>query len=372
MRRLRKDVVSCFRATPALQAVMNLDLTGADGPWVWSQGHCHPAAIGVSTVGAADADGRIRAGIDFITCSQEHPSPWHWDLLRFLTGLQLARPDLGRKESAALASLCRDHYRATMLRAGEGETQHATRIYPQDIPLAAQALIEAAAEPGAESAHLRALVVGSGQRARLRRSARSVDDRSAQRRLVQALEAAWTTRGPTAESEVLDCARVSIDDDLGSARWLVLIREPCGDRSRQRVLRIDERPPSALAQVLPAIPFAPGISIAGAATVTLGRDPYHVLLPGICRPYVVRTLGHASTALLPDAYDADDLRAAVRLAATLIAGFHVRGVMVTGGSVAVIAARIATDVGRRDLTDAARGLASSARTAHRLLQRISP
>ncbi|MGC4054364.1 MAG: DUF2252 family protein [Paludibaculum sp.] len=338
--RLRGEAKDFHRGALALHLHWAARDLGAGGPWVWANGDPHPGNFATLATGPRRG-ARPAAVYDLSDADDEHPAPWHWDLLRCLGGLGVWWRKGGQAALRRLAGDAIARYAEVMARAAEGDADHGGRIFLQDLPAQVADLLEHDGDPEAEARWQRKRIVG-GKRPRLRRDDRLRDDPGATVVLEQVRR--WIAqRGGGLEP--LDAARRAPTglSSLGRRRYLVLCREG----KAFRILEVKERRPSELSRLLPAHPFDPRTAKPLALTVPLGRDPWQDVMPGEAWPFLVRTRCHARSVADPAEDSDDDRRSLVKLWATLLANAHLRGLASLGVEVEHTAAAIAADARKR-------------------------
>jgi len=174
---LRRSPKHFHQASLAIHLHWAAHELGTDGPWVWANGNPHPHAFTTVAVGPRRRDEPPATSYDLSEADDEHPAPWHWDLLRCLGGLGV----YWKGDAAALrrlATTALDRYREVMLRAAEGDTDHGGRVFVQDLPAQVVTVLEHDGEATSETRWQRLHLV-SGRTPRLRRSAMLIDDPNA-------------------------------------------------------------------------------------------------------------------------------------------------------------------------------------------------
>jgi uncharacterized protein (DUF2252 family) len=323
--RMRESPASFYRGANALSALWMVNHLPSSIPWVWAVGDAHPGNFATLAVGPQNRDGISPVRFDVADVDDEHPAPWCWDAVRLLAGFRLQRPDLDAGELNALAEAHLDEYRRTIADNRAGDPRW-TRIDLDGLPEPLKTTIGDESLPARRQSHMAELVDGN----RLRRG-KKAQDAAGKDWLIPTLKAVWA-RAEMPEFEIQDIVERLAGGGVssrGRRRWLVLVKERVrveGEaRWSQRVVELKERRPSVLARWVPASPF-PAMGQA-AATVPMGRDPYHAVVPAAPDPLLARTRCHCRTPIDLTACDAGDLTRAARLYGQILAAFHCRGLM---------------------------------------------
>jgi hypothetical protein len=293
-----------------------------DVPWVWSIGDAHAGNFATLATGPLN-----RAGISPVTygvadVDDEHPAPWHWDLVRLLAsaGIALGEDGVGHRRFTELVRCCLADY-VRVLTAATNDDEHAERVDFHGLPEALKTALNEDAESERLDAHRKRHL----NRRRLRSAADCTVDAAAKRLLAPAITQALSATPPTtAEWRVLDLARRTASGglaSLGRRRWWVLAQE----RNREgawvpRILELKERRPSVLSAILPAQPFAPMTTTPW--TLPMGGDRWQRAIPIGVGDALLRSRCQARTVLDPTTLDDGDLIRLARLWGQLLAVAH--------------------------------------------------
>lgn len=316
-----------------------------DAPWVWSIGDAHAANLATLATGPLNRMGVSPVTYGVADVDDEHPAPWHWDIVRLLAsaGTFLGKDGLGRRRFGELANCCLADY-IRVLTAASDEDEHVERVDFHGLPEALKALINQDAEPERAESFRRRLIA----RNRLRTSKDCVADAAAKRLLLPAVEHMLLAAPPTARWRVLDLAHRTGGNGLGSLgrrRWWVLAQEQDRDGGWvPRVLELKERRPSVLSAVLPAQPFTPATTTPW--TLPMGGDRWQRLVPIGVGDALLRTRCHARTVLDLSALDEGDLIRLARLWGQLVAVAHLTSTRGLGMPAKRVAATLAVAAGR--------------------------
>jgi Uncharacterized protein conserved in bacteria (DUF2252) len=345
-RRMGKDAATFVRGSLMLHAAWLAAHPLPDAPWVWAVGDAHAGNLATLATGPLNRDGVSPVIYGIADIDDEHPSPWHWDVVRLLAslGVALGKDGTGHKHLTRLGhTLLADYVR--VMTAAMDDDEHAERLDFHGLPEALKSAINADAEPAQLLAHRRALIAGQ----KLRPGPSCVSDLAAKRLLLPAVEAALTAAAPTKSWRVLDLAnRISGGGlaSLGRRRWWVLAQEL--DREGAwvpRLLELKERRPSVLSAILPAQPFAPHTTKQW--TLPMGGDRWQCCVPLGFGDALLRTRCQARTVLVPTDLDEGDLVRLVRLWGQLLAVAHLTSARGLGLPAKRLAAAIVTDAKRQ-------------------------
>ena len=297
---------------------------GLDQPWVWAIGDSHQGNFASLAVGPMKRDGIVPVTFGIADVDDEGPAPWSWDLLRLLSSIRIAAPELKRSAFDELCTVTLGSYRECMTRFADDDAM-AARIDANGLPEAVKALIAAGSGEAKHKRFIASMVAGRGNTVRLKRDAEVADDPDA----AACLHASWDRRQGLPGHNVLDLARRLKPgglSSLGRRRWWLLIREQA-PTSRLRLLEIKERAPSALGRILPVSPFTPWMQdgVAQPVCSTMGGDPYQRVLHAAAGEYLVRTRCHTRATLDLATLDPSDRRRLGHLYGQLIATFHWQG-----------------------------------------------
>lgn len=323
--RMLADPYAFYRGSNALSAHWMVERLPATIPWVWAVGDAHPDNFATLAVGPQNRDGISPVRFDVADVDDEHPAPWCWDAVRLLAGFHLKRPDLKAETILELAEAHLDEYRRTIADNRSGDPRW-TRIDLDGLPEPLKESIQDENVESARAAYMAELVDGN----RLRRG-KKAKDAAGKEWILPILKSTWN-RPDMPEFEIQDVAERLAGGGVssrGRRRWLVLVKERVrveGEaRWIQRIVELKERRPSVLARWVPASPF-PAMGQA-AATVPMGRDPFHAVVPAAPDPLLARSRCHCRTPLDLAGCDDGDLIRAARLFGQLLAAFHCRGLM---------------------------------------------
>jgi hypothetical protein len=342
---MARDRQSFSRAAGALAAGWLAQHAGCTESWVWSVGDAHHQHFATLATGRLRRDGLPAVGYRVAVLDQQHPAPWHWDLLRLAASVADSR-NLRPAELGELVAAMLGEYLRSWNRIADDDGEAALRVDLNGLPEALKRRIETDSEPAAYAAHLRRHCRAGGA-PRLRRGTAKVDDPAGAAELGRRFAKAMRAR-PASEHELIDVVRLSgHDEHSGAARgWLALLRER--DRSRAwrwRLLKLSQRQPQLLPGLLPLLRVSPRRALPGPAGMP--GDPYQLLLPDPVRPYLVRSWCHARHALAVATLDAGDLRRLALLWGQLLAGFHAAGLSELGIAPGQRAALIAAEAAER-------------------------
>jgi hypothetical protein len=335
---------------------------GLDAPWAWSIGDAHHRHFTTLAHGRLRRDGRPAVSFGINQHDHQHPSPWHWDMIRLLASLLNTRP-LQQSQMRSLGETLISDYSSTIARIADDDAE-ACRIDINGLPESLKRLIERDSAPEAFDAHLRRHCVGDGARLRLRRASRSDSERQSCAVLGRALQDQFDARlagspavigmAPQPTSPLREAAR---------AGYLALVREM--DRSgapQLRLLAVQERPLSAIARVLPGIPFPPRAAIPG--VVALSNDPFNLTIRIGERAFQARTYCHAQHSVPIARLDAGDLVRFAHLWGQQLAGFHCAGLLQMGVPIGPFAHGVTSDLRQRRSELPLRAIALARFTSH--------
>lgn len=342
-----------------------------DAPWVWSIGDAHAGNFATLATGPLN-----RAGISPVTygvadVDDEHPAPWHWDLVRLLAsaGLTLRDDGVGRRRFIELARGCVADY-VRVLTAATDDDEHIERVDFHGLPEALKAAINEDADPECLAEHRRRHLNGQ----RLRADAECVVDAAAKRLLLPAITKALIAAPPTtAEWRVLDLAHRSASGglaSLGRRRWWVLAQERNRDGAWvPRLLELKERRPSVLSAILPAQPFTPMTTTFW--TLPMGGDRWQCAVPIGVGDALLRSRCQARTVLDPADLDAGDRIRLARLWGHLVAVAHLTSARGLGLSAKHQAATVVVNAQKhgQDVADLAWELVRWTRDAYRAFRK---
>lgn len=321
-RRMTKKPTDFVRGSLVLHAAWLAAHPLPDAPWVWSVGDAHSGNLATLATGPLNRAGLSPVTYGVADVDDEHPAPWHWDLVRLLAsaGLALGEDGVGRRRFTELARCCLADY-VRVLTAATDDDEHAERMDFHGLPEALKAVINDDADPGRLAAHRRRHIAGR----RLRPAGDCAADAAAKRLLLPAITQALSSLPPTsAEWRVLDLARRTVSGglaSLGRRRWWVLAEE----RDREgawvpRLLELKERRPSVLSAILPAQPFAPATTAPW--TLPMGGDRWQRAVPIGVGDALLRSRCQARTVIDPGALDAGDRIRLMRLWGQVLAVAH--------------------------------------------------
>jgi hypothetical protein len=319
--RMAKDPATFVRGSLMLHAAWLAAHPLPDAPWVWAVGDAHVGNLATLATGPLNRDGVSPVTYGIADIDDEHPSPWHWDVVRLLAslGVALGKDGTGHKHLVRLANtLLTDYVR--VMNAAMDDDEHAERLDFHGLPEALKLAINEDAEPDCLAKHRRALIAGT----KLRPGPSCVVDADAKGLLLPAVETALTKAAPTKKWRLLDLAqRISGGGlaSLGRRRWWVLAQEQ--DRAGAwipRLLELKERRPSVLSAILPAQPFAPHTTHPW--TLPMGGDRWQRCVPLGFGDALLRTRCQARTAINPAELDDGDLIRLVRVWGQLLAVAH--------------------------------------------------
>ncbi len=300
-------------------------------PWVWSVGDAHVGNFATLATGPLTREGHSPVTYGVADVDDEHPTPWHWDLVRLMASMAVTLGS-GRKRADfnELTTYCvADYLRITQAAAEQDE--HSVRLDYHGLPEVLKTAIEHDADEDVLKKHRRTFVDGK----KLRAGKSCTPDADARRILMPAIEAQLTQRQPAKEWQVLDLARRTTRGglaSLGRRRWWVLARERNRDGDWvPRVLELKEHRPSALAVFLPAQPFA--TTSATRWTLPMGGDPWQRFISLNSGEALLRTRCQARTVLDFAAMDHGDRIRVARLWGQLLAIAHLESSRAMGQTV---------------------------------------
>jgi uncharacterized protein (DUF2252 family) len=308
---------------PLLGPWLATEMTAGE-PWVWAIGDGHQGNFASLAVGKMNRDGIVPVTFGIADVDDEGPAPWPWDLLRLLSSVRIAAPEMKRSAFAELCGVTLSSYRECMHRFSDDDAM-AARIDANSLPEAVKTLIAAGTGEAKAKRFIASMAAGRGTSLKLRRDAEVADDPDA----AACLRASWERRQGLPAHAVLDLAQRLKPgglSSLGRRRWWLLIRESV-PMARVRLLEIKERAPSALARVLPVSPFTPWMrdGVAQPVCSTMGNDPYQRVLHAAAGEYLVRTRCHTRATLDLATLDPSDRRRLGHLYGQLIATYHWQG-----------------------------------------------
>ncbi len=318
--RMVADVGDFLRGSLALHGAWLAAHPLPDAPWVWSVGDAHVGNFATLATGPLRRDGRSAVTYGVADIDDEHPTPWHWDLVRLMASMAVTFGGDHRRRGGDELDAC---VLADYLRIMQAATEHdddSVRLDYHGLPEALKAALEHDADEQVLERHRRTFIAGK----RLRPGRSCSKDAVACAFLRPAVEAALDGQPPAKEWEVLDVARRTTSGglaSLGRRRWWVLARER--DRAGDwvpRLLELKEHRPSALAVFLPAQPFA--ATSATRWTLPMGGDPWQRFVPLNTGEALLRTRCQARTVLAPASLDAGDRVRLARLWGQLLARAH--------------------------------------------------
>lgn len=319
-RRMGKSAGNFVRGSLVLHAAWLAAHPLPDAPWVWSIGDAHCGNLATLATGPLNKLGVSPVTYGFSDVDDEHPAPWHWDLVRLLASAGVVLDDdTGRRRLTDLVRLCLADYVRVLSAAMDGD-EHAERLDFHGLPEALKAAINDDAEPARLREHRKRHVLRAG----LRSGDDCAVDVAAKRLLLPAVERVLGGAPPARSWRVLDLARRTASGglaSLGRRRWWVLAQEQDRDGTWvPRVLELKERRPSVLSAILPAQPFTPATT--GTWTFPMGGDRWQRAVPIGVGDALLRSRCQARTVLdLSQLDDGDRIRLA-RLWGQLLAVAH--------------------------------------------------
>jgi hypothetical protein len=343
-RLLARDAPSFSRGALLPVAGWLAQHAGVTPTWVWAVGDAHHQHFTTLASGRLRRDGLPAVGYGVNLLDQQHPAPWHWDLLRLAASVADSRT-LRPGELAGLVAAMLGDYLRCWERIADGDGEAALRIDLPGLPEALKRRIEADSAPAAYAAHLRRHCRAGGGAPRLARAALMTDDPAGAAELGRRFALAMRLR-PGPEHELIDLVRLGgRDAQSGDERgWLGLLRER--ERTggwRLRLIALRRRQPRVLPRLLPQLAAGPRAALPALAA---GRaDPYQRELPDPVRPYLARSWCHARHPLALRTLDAGDLRRLAQLWGQLLAGFHAEGLCALGLDPGPRAAAIRSEAG---------------------------
>lgn len=309
-------------------------------PWVWSVGDAHVGNFATLATGPLTRAGRSAVTYGVSDIDDEHPTPWHWDLVRLMASMTVTLADgRGRGTADELVACCVSDY-LRIVQAAAQHDEHSVRLDYHGLPEALKAAIEHDADDGVLKKHRRAFIDGK----QLRPGKSCAPDAAARRVLLPAIEAIMTRTPPAKEWQVLDLARRTTSGglaSLGRRRWWVLARER--DREGEwvpRLLEMKEHRPSAHAVFLPAQPFAATSTTRW--SLPMGGDPWQRFIPLGTGEALLRTRCQARTVLDLTAMDRGDRIRLARLWGQLLALAHLESGRALGQAAETTATQLAT------------------------------
>lgn len=341
-RRMAKKPADFVRGSLVLHVAWLAAHPLPDAPWVWSIGDAHCGNFATLATGPLN-----RAGISPVTygvadVDDEHPAPWHWDVVRLLASAGVIfDDDTGRKRLGELVLLCLADYARVMSAVIDGD-EHAERIDFHGLPEALKAVINDDAEPARLREHRKNHVLRAG----LRNGEDCASDVVAKRLLLPAVERALAGAPPAKSWRVLDLARRTASGglaSLGRRRWWVLAQEQDRDGGWvPRVLELKERRPSVLSAILPAQPFTPATT--STWTLPMGGDRWQRAVPIGVGDALLRSRCQARTVLDLRKLDEGDRVRLARLWGQLLAVAHITSAKGLGIPTQPLAANILAQV----------------------------
>jgi len=336
-KRLRRSAADFYQATLAIHLHWAAHELGMNGPWVWANGNPHPQAFTTLASGPRQGVEPPATTYELSAADDEHPAPWHWDLLRCCGGLGVwwkGEPSAVRQLSATAL----DRYREVMLRAADGDADHGGRVFVQDLPTQVVTLLEQDGDSTSEARWQR-LHLMRGRVPRFRRTQIMSDEPEAAA-LLDHLREWCAARASTLRAIDAVCCAPNGLSPYPDQRCLILAH----DGTALRCLEVSLRRKSDLAPIFSACsadhPLVQPITF----TVPLGRDPWHQVTELDGKPYLIRTRCHAQRAVNPGRGTKADRHLLVKLWATVLANAHLRGLACLGADVAANAEAIAADV----------------------------
>ena len=291
----------------------------AKAPWVWSIGDAHQGNFATLATGPLNRFGVSLVTYGIADVDDEHPAPWHWDVVRLLASMAVALPKLKPKDFIALAQSGIADY-AQVMKAATIDDEHAERLDFHGLPEALKVEIESDSDESTLEKHRAKHIDGKY----LRASSTCVADAAARKLILPAVEAALQSHSPSKKLQVLDFTlRTSSGGlaSLGRRRWWVLARERNRDGDWvPRILELKECRPSVLSAILPAQPFTPATT--GRWTLPMGGDPWQRYVPIGVGHALLRTRCQARTVLNLSTLDAGDRLRLVRLWGQILATAH--------------------------------------------------
>ncbi|MBA3701084.1 MAG: DUF2252 family protein [Planctomycetes bacterium] len=334
-------------------------------PWVWSIGDAHAGNFATLATGPLNRAGLSPVTYGVADVDDEHPAPWHWDVVRLLAsaGIALGESGVGHRRFTDLARCCLADY-VRVLTAASDDDEHAERLDFHGLPEALKAAINDDAEPARLKRHREHHIA----RGRLRPGDDCVADAAAKRLLLPAIEQALRATPPTRDWRVLDLARRTSAGgvaSLGRRRWWVMAQEQSRDGGWvSRMLELKERRPSVLSAILPAQPFAPATTTAW--TLPMGGDRWQRAVPIGIGDALLRTRCQTRTVLDLTTLDQGDLIRLARLWGQILAVAHLtsaRGLGMPAQRVAATLA-VAAEKSAQDVAELAWALVRWTREAH--------
>lgn len=372
-RRMAKKLADFVRGSLILHTAWLAAHPLPNAPWVWSIGDAHAGNFATLATGPLNRAGFSPVTYGVADVDDEHPAPWHWDLVRLLAsaGLMLSDDGVGRRRLNELVQCCLADY-VRVLTAATDDDENAERVDFHGLPEALKAVINQDSDAARLSEHRRRHINGQ----RLRPEAECVVDAAAKRLLLPAITNALIAAPPTtAEWRVLDLARRSASGglaSLGRRRWWVLAQE----RNREgswvpRLLELKERRPSVLSAILPAQPFTPMTTTSW--TLPMGGDRWQCAVPIGVGEALLRSRCQARTVLDPTELDAGDRIRLARLWGQLVAVAHLTSARGLGLPAQRQAAAVVVNAQKhvKDVADLAWELMRWTRSAYRAFRAAS-
>jgi hypothetical protein len=343
-RRMGRTVADFVRGSLVLHAAWLAAHPLPGAPWVWSIGDAHCGNLATLATGPLNRQGVSPVTYGFSDVDDEHPAPWHWDLVRLLASAGIVLGDgIGRKRLEELARLCLADY-VRVLTAACDDDGHAERLDFHGLPEALKTTIGHDAEPAHLAAYRRQRILRAG----LRAGEDCVVDSAAKRLLLPAVEHALTALPPVREWRLVDLARRTASGglaSLGRRRWWVLAQERDRDGGWvPRVLELKERRPSVLSAILPAQPFAPATTAPW--TLPMGGDRWQRTVQLGTGDALLRTRCHTRTVLDLAGLDSGDRIRLARLWGQLLAVAHLTSARGLGLAPGRVAAALVVHAGR--------------------------
>ncbi len=369
-KKMAGDPFAFYRGSLSLSAWWLTAQVGTGGAWVWANGDPHHQNMCTLRVGAVKRDGGQAVTYDLSDADDEYPAPWRWDWLRLLAGIALVRPTLKRKPFAELIAAGLADY-TRVLRQWNTDERSWARIDRDGLPTVLQRQLDEDQDDAKRDGYIERL--SDGQHLRLGQECAA--DPAAKAALMPLLQRQFDHEPPglgTAKRpafELLDLARRVVPSglaSLGRRRWLALLCERYAPRHAQlRIIELKERLPSTLARVLAVTPFPPAVAGRADLCVTMGGDPFQIVLRGAGGRYLVRSRCYTRESIDPTTLDDGDALRAFRLWGHLLARYHADGLTLLGVDVAAHIRRVAEEAEAQAfmLAEQARDLAELHRAA---------
>jgi hypothetical protein len=319
---LRNSLVDFQLGTLALHAAWMADHPLPEAAWVLAMGETHHQQFRTQAIGPRNRQGVIPVSYGLIANHDAHPAPWHWDVVRLVTSVQLA---LTKRAAEPVGQAIISDYIRVMKALAQDDNQ-VERIDYLSLPEQLKQRLDVDVLAKKQRTWLARLVRGK----RLRLGSEVIADvpnRAVLTERIQSLLAKNLT--------LLDMAACPNYDDfttLGQRRWWMLCQEFAPDGNHiLRLGHIVERRTSHLANYLP---LNPTFALSGTTTacLNLGHDPLHQLFPVSSGSLMMHSICHARQIVDLTTMDNGDAIRLGRLWGQLLAMYHIQGLRALGNA----------------------------------------